>query len=123
MTSIAVAKTTGACISGMMSTMMTFVHTEKGKKMSRYVRYEDVAYMALQSMNILNGEWANAMQGLSTIDIVRCRECKHYHVEKYHTYCDFLNIRGMFPPDPHPDDFCSYGSSSEKPNNLERSSE
>lgn len=50
--------------------------------------------------------------------LVRCGECKHWNEEDH-----WCNIRDSYGWDYKPDDFCSYGSHSEKPNNLERSSE
>jgi hypothetical protein len=50
-----------------------------------------------------------------SIDIVRCGECKHSRGVL--EYCAIDHWVGGA------DDFCSYGSRSEKPNNLERSSE
>ena len=52
------------------------------------------------------------------IEIVRCRECKYDGTWK----CPWRNTQ--VPRYPSADDFCSYGSRSEKPNNSkERSSE
>ena len=67
-------------------------------------------------------EWAtplNVLDSAPSIDIVRCRECKHWNEEDH-----WCNIRDSYGWDYKPDDFCSYGSRSEKPNNsMERSSE
>ena len=54
-----------------------------------------------------------------TIEIIRCGECKHWNEEDH-----WCNIRDSYGWDYKADDFCSYGSRSEKPNNSkERSSE
>lgn len=58
---------------------------------------------------------------VDAVEVVRCKDCKHYHVETYLLYgdyetlewCDLLNIRGKIPPDPKPMDFCSYGERKE----------
>jgi len=50
-----------------------------------------------------------------SIEIIRCGECKHSRGVL--EYCAIDHWVGGA------DDFCSYGSRSEKPNNLERSSE
>ena len=52
-----------------------------------------------------------------SIDIVRCGECKHY---KLKGACMRLDRRMLAV---RPDDFCSYGSRSEKPNNCEHITE
>lgn len=87
---------------------------ERRKTMSRWTDKD--ALIALIRGNMLDLEYAKRLvQVLNdevlapSIRLVHCRECRHYHVEKYHTYCGMLNIRGKFPPDPEPDDFCSYG--------------
>lgn len=74
------------------------------------------ALIALIKGNMLDLEYAKRfVQVLNdevlapSIRLVHCRECRHYHAEKYHAYCGILNIRGKIPPDPEPDDFCSYG--------------
>ena len=52
-----------------------------------------------------------------SIDIVRCKECKRRYRSGYrgdeYWVCDFMDAKIK------DDDFCSYGSSSEKPNNSE----
>lgn len=79
--------------------------------MSRYVPLKDVARLSLSMMGILNTEWAYAMQGLPSIEIVHCRECKYWrtkqknvpwnHSRKYCTRVVTMNTKA--------DDFCSYG--------------
>ena len=55
-----------------------------------------------------------------SIEIVRCGECKHWHKKDDLTYCDRIDYGYGYKAD----DFCSYGSRSEKPNNSkERSGE
>ena len=59
---------------------------------------------------------------MPSIDIVRCRECRYWHSGE----CWGIPYRGDYDTsiDTKADDFCSYGSRSEKPNNsMERSSE
>ena len=50
-----------------------------------------------------------------SIEIVRCKECKHI----YTMDCAFYEVGDNVKPD----DFCSYGEVSEKPTGSERSSE
>lgn len=62
----------------------------------------------------------SALDSAPSIDIVRCGECKHW--------CKGDDVYGICYRCPNTrqmryDDFCSYGSRSEKPNKLERSSE
>ena len=92
--------------------------------MSRYIDAEWLEENAKQySLGYYDyDEWAtplNVLGSAPSIDIVHCRECKHSGVRndadvecKRHKLIMRLN------------DFCSYGSRSEKPNNsMERSSE
>lgn len=44
--------------------------------MTKYVSLEDVKRMAFSMMGLSNTEWVQALQGLPTIDIVQCKECK-----------------------------------------------
>ena len=60
------------------------------------------------------------------VEVVRCGECKYY----IDNSCDCYSLYGDLSGDligvsfePNEDFYCSYGSRSEKPNNLERSSE
>ncbi len=41
---------------------------------------------------------------LPTIELVRCKECKHWNEEDH-----WCNIRDSYGWDYKPDDFCSYG--------------
>ena len=41
---------------------------------------------------------------LPTIELVRCKECKHWNEENH-----WCNIRDSYGWDYKPDDFCSYG--------------
>lgn len=65
--------------------------------MNKYVSLEDVAKMALSMMSISNTEWVQALQGLPTINIVRCKNCKWWTKG-----CMRLEPTGS-------NDFCSYG--------------
>lgn len=91
--------------------------------MSRYIDTKWLEYNAKEySLGYYEeDEWAtplNVLDSAPSIDIVRCGECKHWNEEDH-----WCNIRDSYGWDYKPDDFCSYGNSSEKPNNLERSSE
>ena len=46
-------------------------------------------------------------------NLVVCGECKHWHEKDGLTYCDRIDYGYGYKAD----DFCSYGSRSEKPNN------
>ena len=60
-------------------------------------------------------EWGMAIIEAPSIEIVRCKECKHL----YTMDCAFYEVGDNVKPD----DFCSYGCRSEKPTGSERSSE
>lgn len=49
-----------------------------------------------------------------SIDIVRCKECKHYNG----SYC--FNIEALMPKAPNPNDFCSYGERNEQTERSEK---
>ena len=50
--------------------------------------------------------------------LVRCRECKYGQDDLFHMFCGYHHHKT------YADDFCSYGSRSEKPNNSkERNSD
>lgn len=60
-------------------------------------------------------EWATPLSALDdapSIDIVRCKECKHI----YTMDCAFYEVGDNVKPD----DFCSYGEVSEKPTGSEK---
>lgn len=77
--------------------------------MSRYVCYEDVGRMALSMMGMSNSEWLQALQGLPSIEIIRCRECIDNSIN-----CDGdENWCLRFGYDVEPSDFCSYGERKE----------
>ena len=96
--------------------------------MSRYIDAEYVKAVMLNDRLMQgNAEFTLYVQQVETqvkalpgIDIVPCKECKHWCKgdEVYGICYRCPNTRQM-----KADDFCSYGSRSEKPNNSERSSE
>lgn len=49
--------------------------------------------------------WAKAMQTVDAVEVVRCKDCKHYRPEEYECGCDFAG--GL--PYVKADDYCSYG--------------
>lgn len=57
----------------------------------------------------------SAVEDAPTIEIVRCRECKHWRNDGFCTR-PLYSIEYQYM---RADDFCSYGSRSEKPNNCE----
>jgi len=54
-----------------------------------------------------------------SIDIVHCRECCSYNTDGYRDGCGFCFYHQSVVK---ADDFCSYGSRSEKPNNSKERS-
>ena len=71
-------------------------------------------------------EAIDAIKVAPTIDIVFCRECKYWigHLADDDSFDGEDECRWRDSESPNADDFCSYGSRSEKPNNSkERSSE
>lgn len=81
--------------------------------MSKYVPYKDVSLLALQSLGLVNSEWAMLVQGLQTIEIVHCRECKYAHMTDngYCKYCDqWTDEDGVLIEVYHDKNFyCGYG--------------
>ena len=81
--------------------------------------------MLLQRINTqFWSEIENIIISAPSIDICFCRECKWFDSGKNDSEIWSMCTRhfGKYI-DVNADDFCSYGSRSEKPNNLERSSE
>ena len=82
--------------------------------MSRYVDAEYVKAVMLNDRLMQgNAEFTlyaqqveTQVNALPSIDIVRCRECRHRHERcgmGEHRWCEILNMSTT------PDDFCSYG--------------
>jgi predicted PolB exonuclease-like 3'-5' exonuclease len=93
---------------------MTSVATEKGMAMSRYIDaewlkelYKPYASFNGKEYSVPIGAILANIDDAPSIDIVRCRECKWNASDG----CFFSTADRTL------DDFCSYGSSSEKPNN------
>ena len=58
-----------------------------------------------------------------SIEIIRCGECKYWRAYETWSVCELWTGDPYEAATTNADDFCSYGSRSEKANNLERSSE
>ena len=87
--------------------------------MSRYVNIEgdwvDDAVKAYSLGYYDDDEYAIPFEALGSapsIDIVRCRECKHWHKKDDLTYCDRIDYGYGYKAD----DFCSYGCRDERSN-------
>ena len=68
--------------------------------MSDYIKREDAIFVALQQPLY---SVVSQIKQLEGIDIVRCKECKHWDTADGECYAD----RGIYFP--NADDFCSYG--------------
>lgn len=89
--------------------------------MNDYIKREDAIFVALQQPLY---SVVSQIKQLDGIDIVRCKECRH--CKKYggtfrgkpinYYHCN------EHSRDVESDDFCSYGSRSEKPNNSKERS-
>ena len=53
----------------------------------------------------LTGDHIRVKGGEYVRDLVRCKECKHWHKKGDLTYCDRIDYGYGYKPD----DFCSYG--------------
>ena len=94
--------------------------------MSRYAEVEQLI------ANLDNGLWGKdwdkalaetIIRDAPSIDIVRCGECKHWRTYETWSECELWTDDPYESAKTKANDFCSYGERSEKPNNLERSSE
>ena len=97
--------------------------------MSRYIDADALAIDYYDDYETKDDEYTYAyvskaqIDSAPSIDIVRCGECEYWRAYETWSEC------GLWAGDPYEtaktnaDDFCSYGSRSEKPNNSERSSE
>ena len=82
-----------------------------------YINAKDLEIAIVKAASY--GDALDAVREAPSIEIIRCGECKHWRTKYFkdgHGWCEWhIN-------ETKADDFCSYGSRSEKPNNLERSS-
>ena len=54
-------------------------------------------------------EWLNSQPEADVVEVVRCKDCKHYEIGKSYTpYCN--NVMNLFE-EMKPTHFCSYGES------------
>ena len=85
--------------------------------MSRYI---DEEWLKQNFNTVFWSQITKTIDSAPSIDIVRCGECKYWRNKDPEQIPTASIMCGHM----HPDDFCSYGSRSEKPNNSkERSSE
>ena len=79
--------------------------------MSRYINYDELNYrgdkLIGQTNLFMNGVqfMIDRINEAPSIDIVRCKECKHWHKKDDLTYCGRVDYGYGYKPD----DFCSYG--------------
>ena len=79
--------------------------------MSRYIDYDAIDYRNARlhdkSEEFLNGViyMAQRIEEAPSIDIVRCKECKHWHKKDEATYCDRVDYGYGYKAY----DFCSRG--------------
>ena len=71
--------------------------------MSRYIDAEILKERLIKNITLTNAI-DRSFNEAPSIDIVRCRECKHWNEEGH-----WCNIRDSYGWDYKPDDFCSYG--------------
>ena len=71
--------------------------------MSRYIDAEILKERLIKNITLTNAI-DRSFNEAPSIDIVRCRECKHWNEEDH-----WCNIRDSYGWDYKPDDFCSYG--------------
>ena len=81
--------------------------------MSRYIDvnefYDKMYEWVRMHGGIIRNEMRAILEAVSYIDIVRCKECKHWHKKDDLTYCDRINYGYGYKAD----DFCSYGERKE----------
>ncbi len=76
--------------------------------MAEYINFDNALERMLFSMcgTGYQSEAMHAISGMPTIDIVFCKDCKHYETGKeYEPYCN--HIKGL--DEAKDNDFCSYG--------------
>lgn len=83
--------------------------------MSRYIDADKMLAYISRLLGVLPLALLNEYEK-NGIDIVRCKECKHNPKGIGWVSCPMTGANTR-----KPDDFCSYGSRSEKPNKSERS--
>ena len=70
--------------------------------MSKYI---DVEWLKQNFNTVFWSQITKTIDSAPSIDIVRCRECKHWHEKDGLTYCDRIDYGYGY----NADDFCSYG--------------
>ena len=88
--------------------------------MSRYIDADALSeYVEKQYMGFIGNPTWDDINSAPSIDIVRCSECKWYGNEQKKIYecCTYWAQNGGMLVPMNPDDFCSYGERSGKPNN------
>lgn len=78
--------------------------------MSKYI---DVEWLKQNFNTVFWSQITKTIDSAPSIDIVRCGECKHWRNDGFCTR-PLYSIEYQYM---RADDFCSYGSRSEKPNN------
>lgn len=96
-----------------------FVLMEKGKTMSKYVKLEEVIETVYQCRRAeANDEWIKRwlepLNSLPTIDIVHCRECRHWRAYETWSMCELWTGDPYEAAPTETDGFCSYGERTEE---------
>ena len=92
--------------------------------MSRWICIDDICIPSDENDWEELVAFADAIAEQEPIDIVRCGECKYWRAYETWSVCELWTGDPYEAANTNADDFCSYGSRSEKPNNSkERSSE
>lgn len=78
--------------------------------MSKYVSYDEMMEI-LDNKYLLPFRKDERLRGLSGIDVVRCKDCKHWDYEVSGCKCNPRDVTWRAWRD---DDFCSYGERSEE---------
>lgn len=88
--------------------------------MSKYI---DVEWLKQNFNTTFWSQITKTIDSAPSIDIVRCRECIHCADDWNGNQPQFTCELGRCGESVQPNDFCSYGNSSEKPNNCEHITE
>ena len=81
-----------------------------------YINAKDLEIAIVKATSY--GDALDAVRDAPSIDIIRCRECKYARNIEGEWICEHLSGMVGLNVLVKADDFCSYGSRSEKPNNL-----
>ena len=98
---------------------MRLIDANKLKRKVQRVATEAWMMKLTSSVETVLNQFLDYIEEAPSIDIVRCGECKHWREYETWSECERWTGNPYESAKTKADDFCSYGSRSEKPSNCE----